>query len=66
MPKLVVQFNGRMDSILGVLADKKGTTKVDVLRRAVALYRYLSNEVKMGGRVAFTKGDDILAYINLP
>ena len=66
MPKLTVQFSRKMNEILGDLADKKGTTKVDILRRAVALYKYLSNEVKLGNRVAWTRGDQIVAEIVLP
>ena len=46
MPKLTVEFNDKMNQILEQLAEEKGTTKVDVLRRAVALYRYLDAEKK--------------------
>jgi predicted transcriptional regulator len=45
MPVLTVEFNDRMNDILQELADKKGTTKVDIIRRAVALYKYISNEL---------------------
>jgi len=48
MPKLTVEFNDKMNDILEQLADEKGTTKVDVLRRAVALYKYLDGEKKDG------------------
>jgi hypothetical protein len=34
-----------MNDILQELADKKGCSKVDILRRAVALYKYLHNEL---------------------
>lgn len=45
MPTMTVEFNSKMDEILQEMADKKGTTKVDILRRAVALYKYLTNEL---------------------
>lgn len=45
MPVLTVEFNDRMNDILQELADKKGCTKVDILRRAVALYKYLHSEL---------------------
>ena len=48
MPKLTVEFNDKMNDILEQLVDEKGTTKVDVLRRAVALYKYLDGEKKDG------------------
>jgi len=48
MPKLTVEFNDKMNEILEQLAEEKSTTKVDVLRRAVALYKYLDGEKKDG------------------
>ena len=45
MPVLTVEFNDRMNDILQELADKKSTTKVDILRRAVAVYKYITNEL---------------------
>jgi hypothetical protein len=68
MPKLTVEFNDKMNDILEQLADEKGTTKVDVLRRAVALYKYLDGEQKDGGnkKVSITQNDNILKDIVLP
>jgi|HubBroStandDraft_1064217.scaffolds.fasta_scaffold235486_1 hypothetical protein len=45
MPTLTIEFNTPMNNILQELADKKGCSKVDILRRAVALYKYISNEL---------------------
>jgi hypothetical protein len=45
MPVLTIEFNSPMNDILQELADKKGCSKVDILRRAVALYKYISNEL---------------------
>ena len=42
---MTVEFNDAMNDILEKMADKKGCTKVDILRRAVALYKYLTNEL---------------------
>jgi len=42
---LTIQFSRKMDAVLRELADKKGTTKVDIILRAVALYKYLTNEL---------------------
>lgn len=68
MPKLTVEFNDKMNDILEQLADEKGTTKVDVLRRAVALYRYLDSEQKEGEnkKVSITQNDKVLKDIVLP
>ncbi|MGA7078636.1 MAG: hypothetical protein WBQ43_05600 [Terriglobales bacterium] len=65
MPKLTVEFNDKMNAILEQLAEEKGTTKVDVLRRAVALYKYLDAEQK-DGRVSITRDNTIVKDIVLP
>jgi len=68
MPKLTVEFNDKMNDILQELADDKDTTKVDVLRRAVALYKYLESEQKedKGARVSITKNGKAGKDIVLP
>ncbi len=65
MPKLTVEFNDKMNDILEQLAEEKGTTKVDVLRRAVALYKYLDSEQK-DGKVSITQDNKIVKDIVLP
>jgi len=45
MPVLTVEFNRKMNDILQEMADKKGCPKVDILRRAVAVYKYITNEL---------------------
>jgi predicted transcriptional regulator len=68
MPKLTVEFSDKMNDILQGLADEKDTTKVDVLRRAVALYKYLESEQKedKGNRVSITKNGRAVKDIVLP
>ncbi len=67
MPKLTVEFNDKMNATLEQLAEEKGTTKVDVLRRAVALYKYLDAEQQGGNKkVSITENDNILKDIVLP
>jgi predicted transcriptional regulator len=66
MPKLTVEFNDKMNDILEQLAEEKGTTKVDVLRRAIALYKYLDGEQKDGSRVSITRDNTIVKDIVLP
>ena len=65
MPKLTVEFNDKMNDILEQLADEKGTTKVDVLRRAVALYKYLDGE-KKDGKITLAQDDDKKKDVVLP
>jgi hypothetical protein len=67
MPKLTVEFNERMNEMLEELAAREGTTKVDILRRALALYRYVDEEVgeNKKRRVAITEDDRVLKEIVL-
>jgi predicted transcriptional regulator len=68
LPKLTVEFNDKMNQILEELAQEKATTKVDVLRRAVALYRYLDEEKKKDEdkQVSITKDGKTVKDIVLP
>jgi predicted transcriptional regulator len=44
MARLTIEFNDQVNEILEKLAEKDDTTKVDVLRRALALYNYVHKE----------------------
>ena len=46
MPRITIEFPEQVDKILKELAEKGGTSKVDVIRRALALYNYVNKEVK--------------------
>ncbi|HEY6767946.1 MAG TPA: hypothetical protein VI386_24590 [Candidatus Sulfotelmatobacter sp.] len=67
MPKLTVEFSDKMNDILEELANEKETTKVDVLRRAVALYKYLDSEQKdETNKVSITRDGKAVKDIVLP
>jgi hypothetical protein len=56
-----------MNTILEDLANEKETTKVDVLRRAVALYKYLDSEQKdETNKVSITRDGKAVKDIVLP
>lgn len=65
MAKLTVEFNDRMNEMLEELAAKEDTTKVDVIRRALALYKYVEDEVGDSDkrRLAISEGDRVLKEI---
>lgn len=67
MPKLTVEFSGRWNDMLSELAAKEGTTKVDVLRRALALLKYVEDEVGENDkrRLAIAEDDKVLKEIVL-
>ena len=46
MPRITIEFPEQVDKILRELAEKGDTSKVDVIRRALALYNYVHKEVK--------------------
>ena len=46
MPRITIEFPEQVDKILRDLAEKGDTSKVDVIRRALALYNYVNKEVK--------------------
>jgi predicted transcriptional regulator len=67
MPKLTVEFSDKMNDILEELANEKETTKVDVLRRAVALYKYLDSEQRdEANKVSITRDGKAVKDIVLP
>lgn len=69
MPKLTIQFNSQVDKMLKELAERKGTTKVDILRRALSAYKYLDDEtLDDSKRVSVTSAKDnkILKDVILP
>jgi len=67
MPKLTVEFSPKMNEILEQLAEEKATTKIDVLRRAVALYKYLDTEQQdQTKRVSITQDGKAVKDIVLP
>jgi hypothetical protein len=48
MARLTVQFPERTSKILEELSEDSQVTKTEVLRRALALYKYLDEEVRKG------------------
>ena len=69
MPKLTVQFGDKMNQLLEELAAEKGTTKTEIIRRALAMYRYLDKETSDGTKrvsVTSAKTDKILKDVILP
>ncbi|MDP2935030.1 MAG: hypothetical protein Q8O86_00910 [Dehalococcoidia bacterium] len=65
MAKLTVEFNDRMNQMLEDLAAKDKTTKVSVIRRALALYKFVEEEVKDKDkrRLAITEGEKVIKEI---
>lgn len=60
MKKLTVEFSDGMTKVLEDLARDRSTTKVDVIRNALALYHYIYQEVlkKSGRKLAISSEED--------
>lgn len=69
MPKLTVQFDNKVSKLLKELAERKGTTKVEIIRRALATYKYLDDEtLEDSKRISVTSAttDKIIKDVILP
>ena len=69
MPKLTVQFDNKINKMLKELAERKGTTKVDIIRRALTTYKCLDDEtIDQDRRVSVTSvaTDKIIKDVILP
>ncbi len=71
MTRMTLDLTEEVDELLKELAKKKGTTKAEVLRRAIGLYNYLVMQLegngKTGTKVSITTQDDtVLKDLVLP
>ena len=69
MPKLTIQFDETVDKLLKDLSESKGTTKAEIIRRALATYKYLTDETKDNDKrvsVTLSKEAKILKDVVLP
>ncbi len=61
MPRMTIEFPDQVSKILKDLANKDQTTKVDVLRRALALYNYIHREaVDKDLKLSITDDEDTI------
>jgi len=58
MARLTIQFPERTSKILEELSGENQISKTEVLRRAVALYKYLDDEVRKGKGKKLTIADE--------
>jgi len=52
MSKLTITLSDHVDSLLGYHAYKDSISKMEVLRRAMALYDYVANQARNGTTLA--------------
>ena len=59
MSKLTIQLGDKTNQLLKQLATEKNTTKTEIIRRALAMYKYLDDETRDGDkRVSITSVKD--------
>ncbi len=65
MPKLTVEFSEGTNEILMELAARRSTTKAEIIRWALALYKYTQDELSKGDKrnLSITEGDKVLKDI---
>ena len=66
MPKLTIQFGEEMNRLLKELSVKKGTTKSEIIRRSLAMYKYVDDETSDGTKrlsITSAKDDKVLKEI---
>lgn len=67
MPRYTIDVDDNFDQTLNDLVKStQATTKADVIRRAVASYKYLQSETPGDHKVSITKGGKILKDVVLP
>ena len=66
MSKLTIKFGDQMREVLEELAEDRGISKAEVIRRALAMYKYASDETRDGDKrisITLAKEDRILKDI---
>jgi hypothetical protein len=71
MAKTTIEFSKSASEELGRVAELLGTSKADVLRNGLALYSYIANELRRGGRqlaivLTTEEGDKLEKIIAVP
>ena len=62
MAKFTLNFNTEFDQFLDDLSKQHGTTKSEIVRRALASYKFLGDSVrqKKGLKISVTTADDVV------
>jgi hypothetical protein len=67
MPRLTIDVGHDFDKVLSDVATEKGTSKAEIIRRAVASYVYLGNETKNDNKVSISNSkDQVVKDVVLP
>jgi hypothetical protein len=67
MPLYTLEIDDDFNKTIAKAADRKGVSKGEYIKRALAVYLYLQDHVNAGFKVAvLTKGDEITKEVTLP
>ena len=67
MAKVTFELDDNLDTVLGDLAKKQGLKKAQMLRRSIALMKFLEDERDDGNRIAITdRKGQVLREIVIP
>lgn len=56
--RLTIQISDRLEEILNQLAKDDGIPKAQVIRRAIAVLKFLEDEKKNGNKITISSHDD--------
>ena len=59
MGKLTIQFGKQMDNLLEELSERKQISKAEIIRHALAMYKYIDDEIRNGDKcLSITSAED--------
>jgi predicted transcriptional regulator len=60
---MTVQLTDQIDNVLETLASRSGTSKTEVLRRAIGTYKVLQDELSKGSTIQLERNGEITRVI---
>jgi predicted transcriptional regulator len=66
MAKVTVEMNSNLTSVLNELAERQGSTKAAVIRRALTLLKLIEEQEDEGYRLGFSKNGHLEREILIP
>ena len=63
MARMTVELPDQINSVLEGLAQRSGTSKTEILRRAIGTYKILQDERSRGSEIQLTRNGEITRVI---
>ena len=66
MGRLSVQFDNKLSNKLAQIAKEKGVSKTEIIRRAIATYDTLGEEINDDGKIMVVKENKVVKQLIVP